>query len=326
MTAYCIYPRQVEMLVKAGLYGPLEDLVFDRKKNADAINWAEPDIRKAMVLSRQDLSELTALRPPMEAMKVRALARRWFGESWSVRDTLDFYNEFSGPPAVDFLRLCRKYALKPGKAYDYLEFQACYDPDLPWMSMADLLVLYRDYLDAAYLLGRCMEHSKVLFPRDLLQAHDEEIELLQVEQSAISDKSEGSLIAGSAKERREKYSFELDGLRIVFPVTAAEIKREGEALSHCVGGYAQRHMKNALTILFLRKTSAPHEPYVTIEMHGDRMMQCYGYKNDVGKRIKPRDLHRDFFDTWLAWLKAGSRRDKNGKPVLPKRKREAKIA
>ena len=56
----------------------------------------------------------------------------------------------------------------------------------------------------------------------------------------------------SATARRLKYEFELDGLRIVFPMTAAAIRREGKLLRHCVGGYADRHMKGVVTILFLR--------------------------------------------------------------------------
>ena len=41
-------------------------------------------------------------------------------------------------------------------------------------------------------------------------------------------------------------------LQFPFPVTTAAIKREGRVLDHCVGGYADRHMKGVTTILFLR--------------------------------------------------------------------------
>ena len=125
---------------------------------------------------------------------------------------------------------------------------------------------------------------------------------------------------------RSKYSFELDGLRIVFPLTAASIRREGKVLDHCVGGYAERHIKGVLTILFLRKASAPNTPYVTIETDGNQIRQIHGYDNERSGGESPRKVHKEFLDSWLAWLKAGSRRDQDRKPILPKRKEEAKIA
>ena len=122
-----------------------------------------------------------------------------------------------------------------------------------------------------------------------------------------------------------KYCFELDGLQIVFPQTAASIRYEGKVLRHCVGGYAKRHLEGVLTILFLRKCAAPDRPYVTVEMCGNSIGQVHGYGNDRG-RESPLKTHREFFDVWLAWLKAGSRRDEDGTPILPRRKGAVSIA
>ena len=126
----------------------------------------------------------------------------------------------------------------------------------------------------------------------------------------------------SAKDRRLKYEFELDGLGIVFPLTAAAIRREGNALKHCVGGYADRHMRGVLTILFLRRASAPGVPYVTIEMRGNKIEQIHGYDNDR-RSESPWKTHREFINTWLDWLKGGSRRGKDGRPVLPGKRKGA---
>lgn len=58
LSAYCIYPRQIEMLVKAGLREPVETLISTRKKFANIIDWDEPDIRKAMGLTAPELREV----------------------------------------------------------------------------------------------------------------------------------------------------------------------------------------------------------------------------------------------------------------------------
>lgn len=214
-----------------------------------------------------------------------------------------------------FLTFCRHYHLDPRRLTRYLEHNCVVDSDLPWMDIADVFDEYRDYLEAAYLLGWCLEHSRVLFPENLRSAHDQATrQLLHCQSSAAAGKA-----AAKGAERLKKYSFELDGLRIVFPLTAASIRREGRVLAHCVGGYAERHLKGVLTILFLRKVREPNTPYVTIEMDGNTIRQIHGYDNEMDGRASPRKVHKEFLDAWLAWLKAGSRRDKDGKPVLPKR-------
>jgi hypothetical protein len=113
------------------------------------------------------------------------------------------------------------------------------------------------------------------------------------------------------------------GLCIVVPEDDRQIINEGKTLHHCVGGYAERHMSGATTILFLRKEKTPHRSYITIEMcgkQGNDIRQIHGYGNEHkdGKRLaSPQERHGAFIDLWLAWLKSGSKRDKSGRPVLP---------
>ena len=184
-----------------------------------------------------------------------------------------------------------------------------------------LFELYRDYLDAAYALGRCMEHSAVLWPEQLYTAHD----MAVAELADTQARTEGSRRAVSLKERRLKYEFEMDGLRIVFPATAGAIRREGKVLDHCVGGYASRHMSGVCTILFLRRADDPHTPYITIEMDGNKIRQIHGYHNDtLAGSPKPREVHKDFLAAWLRWLRAGSQRNEDGTPKLPKRTKKQK--
>lgn len=322
MTAYCVYPRQMEMLVKAGLREPVEALIFKRKKFADAIRWEEPDIRRSMGLSAQELREVLERKTPMLALELRNLAGRWFAQKWPVGEAEACLRTWGEEEARCFLTFCRHYRLDPRRLTRYLEAQCVGDADLPWRDILDVFNEYRDYLEAAYLLGRCLEHSRVLFPEDLPAAHDQATDQLQEHQTAAAAEK----AAAKGAWRIKKYSFELDGLRIVFPLTAASIRREGKALAHCVGGYADRHIKGVVTILFLRKVREPNTPYVTIEMDGNRVVQIHGYGNERDGRASPRKVHKAFLDTWLAWLKAGSRRDKDGKPVLPRVRQEARSA
>lgn len=323
ITAYCLYPRQIEMLVKAGLTEPVWALIYTRKKFAAAMNWDQPDIRKAMGLTRAELKWVLEYKPPMETLECRNRANRWFGLNWDAARAEAFCRTFDHADAMDALRLCRKYRLDPERLERYLADQVAslWGEGLAG-SPAQALEQYQDYLDAAYCLGRCMEHGKVLWPEDLRTAHDETTDAFARAELELEEQVERGNPAADSKARKEKYEFELDGLKIVFPVTAAAIRREGKRLSHCVGGYAKRHMDGVLTILFLRRADTPHVPYVTIEMQGNQIRQIHGYKNDVGG-VDPRRTHKAFLDTWLQWLKAGSPRNEDGTPRAPrKRKKE----
>lgn len=324
MTAYCIYPRQIEMLVKAGLTEPVRVLIYNRKKFADAIDWSKPDVRKAMGMTGPELRDVIAEKPPMEALELRNLARRWLGKRWTIREAVDFTRQWDHNVAGRYvLSFCRRYKLDPDRLVRYLEHQQVIDPDLPWADIPDVFQIYKDYIEMAWQMGMCMEHGKVLWPDDLHKAHNGLIKPFESRQEGILSElpMEKGTINGAA--RREKYEFEMDGLRIRFPLTASAIIYEGKALNHCVAGYAERHIKGVLTILFLRRSSEPNKPYVTIEMDGNRIVQVHGYNNDRGAE-SPRVTYKKFFDTWLTWLKAGSKRDKDGKPILPrKRKTEA---
>ena len=312
LTAYAIYPRQVEMLAKVGYWEPLDDLIDCRKKNAAAMCWEEPDPRKSFRLNKRELSLLMGMQPSLKTLEVRNYVGRHWGETWSLPFCMDFCNLWGCHlDPMDVLRFLNRYRLDPDRFLRYLG--GVFDRDhIEAVYYADLFEIYRDYLNGAYQLGYCLEHSRVLWPPELFTAHDLTMEQLAQRQEVSQ--------AQNRRARRLKYEFELDGWKIVFPATAAAIKREGKMLCHCVGGYADRHMRGVTTILFLRRSSAPSTPYVTIEMDGNQIRQIHGYHNDTLQGSpKPREVHKAFLDTWLRWLRAGSKRNEDGTPKLPKR-------
>ena len=90
-------------------------------------------------------------------------------------------------------------------------------------------------------------------------------------------------------------------------------------VSECVGGYAARHANGETTILFMRSAAWPDKPLYTIEMQGKELIQVHGYHN----RTAPRDIPaaNEFFESWLKWVKGGSKR-----PKLHKKTKETERA
>ena len=78
------------------------------------------------------------------------------------------------------------------------------------------------------------------------------------------------------------------------------------------------------SILFLRDKRRPSVPLITIEMDKNAIAQIHGYGNEREPcpenelQRDPRELYRDVLDPWLLWLNAGSMRDGDGNPILPK--------
>ena len=77
-------------------------------------------------------------------------------------------------------------------------------------------------------------------------------------------------------------------------------------------------MAGKLTIVFLRRAENPEASLYTIEMQGTVLIQIHGFKNERMPGSKnPREVVGPELDAWLAWIKRGSKRDKQGNPIVP---------
>jgi hypothetical protein len=50
------------------------------------------------------------------------------------------------------------------------------------------------------------------------------------------------------------------------------------------------------------------------------------FKNERDGSESPRTKYKKFIDNWLEWVHGGSKRDKDGNPIIEKKAKEAKIA
>lgn len=66
---------------------------------------------------------------------------------------------------------------------------------------------------------------------------------------------------------------------LIVPKELGDITVEGNALSHCVGGYVREHANGNTNILFLRKNGAENVPFYTVEVKDNRLIQIHGSHN-----------------------------------------------
>lgn len=143
--------------------------------------------------------------------------------------------------------------------------------------------IYADYFNFCEELGKNVDHDFVLYPRDLIGAHDELVkEVLELREREKKKRLKqcDQLMKDRHGALSEKYGFEDGGLKIVVPKSKRELEKEGEAMRNCVGTYLERMAKGECTVLFVRKTENPKEPYIDIEVKGEKILQCRRKRNE----------------------------------------------
>ena len=312
LAACCIWPRNIEMLMKCGMAELVEELVKGVRKNHYLFKWGETDPKKAFGLDGQEWRAFADSEYDLAGLyiykKLRgARARCDFGTARKVRSRLG--TSYANELAV----LCKKHGVDPVRAFKYLAKEPqCAKGSMP---IGRKFELWRDYVGFCAGLGYDLHDETVALPRDFMRKHDEAAAAYAEREAEIEYKKYEKKIG----ERAKKYDFALGDLFIRVARSRDEVVAEGNALKHCVGGYAGRHMQETVTILFLRMASDPDKPMVTVEMSGNRLEQAHGYKNDYG-RESPLVTYKAFFDRWLKWLERGSPRKKDGTPRVRREK------
>ena len=311
LTACCIYPRQIEMLMKAGLPDAVWDLVARGVKNAAVIDWTKtgPD---AVRIGRQELKRFLHMDEDHRNVETLRAYRRYKGR-FTVEECASWVARGLDVPKVT--ALAKEWNVPEERIVRYLVEES---GDLN--TIATTMRFWTDYLQAAQALGEPMHRENVLMPRPLGEAHNRAVERQMELRGIKGAEAQRRIYEKRRKALERKYAYSAGGIVIRIPRDKEEIKQEGIILKHCVGGYADRHINGNTTILFMRQETAPEVPWLTIEMNGNKLVQIHGYRNEGLYTAKgrfapdPREVYREWLDKWLQWLEAGSPRSKDGTP------------
>ncbi|MBQ0038352.1 MAG: PcfJ domain-containing protein [Clostridiales bacterium] len=306
----CVYPRQVEMLGKIGCTAAIDDMVRHGKRNARAFNWDEENPGKGFAIGKDAMREWKDAGGDLAYLEVyKLLAKKGkpatFGELAELR-------RYTHGGIGDFKRAgqaCARHGISVRKLCNYFGKQKIGSPLRTWI----------DTITAAEKIGIDLENEINLLPKNLVEKHDlwtHTAALLFAEKESEEQRKK---MKARAKVLAKKYTYTDGTLLIRPPVSCGEITAEGKYLKHCVGGYAHRHADGKTTILFLRRRDRPGIPLCTIEMKGSKIIQIHGYRNewepcrDNPQRKDPRELYKGFLGAWIAWVEAGSKREKKKK-------------
>ena len=173
------------------------------------------------------------------------------------------------------------------KVLDYVEFN-----DIAYAS-------YDDYLKCVKELKLDLSDTKVLYPHDFSRMHELRTAEYAAHQATIDRKKRAKLYREfrNAAKRMKQYERVGDSYSLIVPDDISDLKREGDALSHCVGkmGYDKKMADGLSLIIFCRRNTDLSAPFVTVEYRLDKkaLNQCYGYKDS-----KPDKDVLEFVNAW----------------------------
>lgn len=217
--------------------------------------------------------------------------------------------------APSIVEIADRTGLSHEKVMNYIERQTKGKKQKNYQFVND----WKDYLDQCADLEYDLTDEGISKPADFPKMHERLSKLHKVRQDEIMREQFLKL----AEMRRE---FEYAGERyiVIQPQSIDEIVAEGKALCHCVGGYADRHARGDLSIMFLRMKNKPQKPYYTIEVSKDgKIVQCRGYKNNYNsakpERIKQFEAeYQKHLDKVMVERK---KRERRKKPIIKKQEK-----
>lgn len=279
---YAHYPC-VEYLTKLK-FGAVVKAKLNDSPTYSAINWRGKTPLKVLKLSKQDLNEVRTANIPIDPLMLKL-----FQISKKDKSNLSFKDiyEISRGYGFEFkdLKKILKYTTL-GKAHSYIKKQYGRKNIRNHYYRYQILSTWRDYIADCVDLDMDLTQESVLFPSDLHKAHQATIEKIKFK----ADEALNAQIRNRLASLK-KYNFEANGFILRPAADTAELIREGNELSHCVGRYAKSYANGETNILLLRKASEPDKPFYTVEVRNGHITQCRGFKN-----CSPTDEVKAFID------------------------------
>lgn len=216
-------------------------------------------------------------------------------ENVTEEDFDDWLGFFEGPTLHSLAITLSDYddGYNYKKVINYLiDQEIFYDANVAAQTWVD----YREMLDGG-------EHTyREIFPKNIIQAHDDLVERTEAEKQ--------SKYEAKFTELAEKYSALewTDGdLCIRIARNEQELIDEGKVLHHCVGGYGHKHASESDVIFFVRHYRRQERSYYTLDINMTGSVPCevqlHGYRNELypSKHFRQSRIPqrvRDFCDRW----------------------------
>ena len=281
----------IEFLWKAGYRNIVHNRIFGMdRENRNAILWERKKLKECFKFPLRILKLM-----PLEEWKLDDVQRaNYLWKNYGERITdAEMRMALQSRTDVQNLTGAMPYA-RIGKILKYIQKQTekrKEEKGHTTYTLEGIIRAYRDYLRECEQLHFDLHDREILFPKDLVAAHDRTMEQVEFEKNKADQEK-----FQKAVEKLEKFAWS-EGEFFIRPAREQmELTAEGKALHHCVGGYIRDMAEGETAIFFLRKVSEPDKPFYTLELQKKRVIQCRTEHNASYDRNP--DV-KNFVDMWM---------------------------
>ena len=294
----------MEFLWKAGYRNIVHNRIFGMdRENRNAILWERKKLKECFKFPLRILK----LMPPEEWKLDDVQRANYLWKNYGERITdAEMQTALQSRLDVQSLTGAMPYA-GIGKILKYIQKQTekrkGEERDTTY-TLEGIIRTYRDYLQECEQLHFDLHDREILFPKDLVAAHDRTMKQIAFEKNKANQEK-----FQKAVEKLEKFAWS-EGEFFIRPAREQmELTAEGKALHHCVGGYIRDMAEEKTAIFFLRKASEPDKPFYTLELQKKRVIQCRTEHNASYDRNP--DV-KNFVDMWMEKVvkKGGNKKTK----------------
>lgn len=297
---------QIEVLVKMGLIGVVENLVKCYYGIVANQNESRPDV--FLGIRKERVKQLIRKKGDVEILNAMQMEKR-FGQNWTD-DQIEHLTE-TGMRSEQVGEATKYMTLQKllNRIEKYAGCQYGTECSRAKARIRHVATTYVDYLKMREDLGYDLNNMVYQYPRDLDEAHNKMILEINKEKAEARLREVARLypdIRKSYRSLRKKYFYEDENYIIRPARSAEEIVMEGRILHHCVGGdgYLNRHNTGQTYILMVRFKDEPEIPYITVEIDAKypRIIQWHG---ELDKKPDEKNMQA-WLNTWLMKLKTGT--------------------
>lgn len=314
---FAVYP-QTEMLWKMGYRDIVKKFMIDGKKCVAICNLEGENAKK--IFPKFTKQELKALRErkltDVLQMEHYVKLKKMYGKRMDLAIEALVALEAHYWDRSEVLATAKKAGVEPHRLFRYLEKiveagKAKSKPETWEKYMPSAFTHWKDYIDAAVEIGFDLSREGVALPKKLGHRHDVATKLHR----DLLAKKQAEAMEHVWEDNEKRYAYTDGEFVIVNPRSSIEIIEEGTAQCHCVAGYADRHAKGVLSIVFIRRVGEEDKALITVEMREDKLWQARKKHNR-----SPEPHEQEFIDKWLLEVR------ERFHPTTKKNKRKEKTA
>lgn len=297
---------QIEVLVKMGLIGVVENLVKCYYGIVENEHASRPD--EFLGIRKERVKQLIRKKGDIEIMKAMQMEKRQ-GKNWTDEQIEHLAETCLNGMQVE--RATRYMTLQKllNRIEKYAGCQYGTECSRAKARIRHVATTYVDYLEMREDLGYDLNNTVYQYPRNLDEEHNKMVMEINKEKAEARLREVARQypdIRKSYRSIRKKYFYEDENYLIRPARSAEEIVMEGRILHHCVGGagYLNSHNTGKTYILMLRYKKEPEIPYITVEVDAKypRIIQWYG---EFDKKPDEKNMQA-WLNAWLMKLKTGT--------------------